>query len=149
RGVRQRAVRLRRSIPSAAVPGVHRHGDHRPDRGSGYAARVDRDQWLSRYAQYRGSDRAVHGPRTAPGSVCPALPRQAPQRCRRVSGGQAMSFDTTFVAVRNGQTIPQAQVPQLAFDEFRLAIVDAVERGRRISALFADTPTGTDHVDLY
>jgi Ni,Fe-hydrogenase III large subunit/Ni,Fe-hydrogenase III component G len=54
-----------------------------------------------------------------------------------------------FATLRSCQSIPRAQIPQLAFANFRRAIVDAVAAGQRVAALFGDTSTSTDHADLY
>src|SRR5438445_9625286 len=52
-----------------------------------------------------------------------------------------------LAALRNGQTLPRAEIPELSFGEFRQAIVNGVRTGQRVAALFADAPAG--HIDLY
>jgi Ni,Fe-hydrogenase III large subunit len=54
-----------------------------------------------------------------------------------------------FADFRIGQSIPRAQVPRLRMPEFRESIVEAVDRGQRVSALFGDAPDPTGDVDLY
>jgi Ni,Fe-hydrogenase III large subunit len=56
---------------------------------------------------------------------------------------------TRFAAVRNGQAIARSLVPQVAFDEFRGAIVEGVAGGQTVAAFFADVPAGSSRVDLY
>jgi Ni,Fe-hydrogenase III large subunit len=56
---------------------------------------------------------------------------------------------TRFAAVRNGQAIPRGLVPELAFEEFRDAIVEGLAGGQRVAALFADVPAGSSGVHLY
>lgn len=59
--------------------------------------------------------------------------------------------DQVFVAVRTGQAISRAQVPDLPLAEFRRTIVEAVADGQRVAALFGDFPSGAEGtgVDLY
>lgn len=53
-----------------------------------------------------------------------------------------------FTRLRAGQAIPRGEVPTLTGDDFRRSIVDAVERGQRVAALFAHAaPDGP--IDLY
>jgi len=54
-----------------------------------------------------------------------------------------------FAALRVGQAIPRAQVPQLPFADFRESISGAVAGGQRVAALFGDAPDSTGNVDLY
>lgn len=54
-----------------------------------------------------------------------------------------------FAALRNAETIPQAQIPKLSLADFRHGIVDAVRAGQRIAAFFGDAPSSTGHADLY
>ena len=51
------------------------------------------------------------------------------------------------IAVRPGQAIPRDRIPQLAFEDFRKHVVNAVGSGQRVAALFGDDSTG--RVDLY
>lgn len=60
-----------------------------------------------------------------------------------------MNGSHPFASLRNGESIPCAQVPKMSFVEFRRTIVDAVAAGRRVSALFGDAPAGTGDVVLY
>jgi Ni,Fe-hydrogenase III large subunit len=59
-----------------------------------------------------------------------------------------MNHDS-FAVVRTGEAIPRGQIPQVPFDEFRRTIVDGVEDGQRVTALFGDAPATADNVDLY
>ncbi len=60
-----------------------------------------------------------------------------------------MNSHEQFATLRNGETIPRGQIPQLAYLAFRRVILDGVDAGQRIAALFGDNPAGTDRVDLY
>jgi Ni,Fe-hydrogenase III large subunit/Ni,Fe-hydrogenase III component G len=60
----------------------------------------------------------------------------------------AMSHEQ-FATLRNGETIARSQIPRRSFLDFRREILDSVDAGRRIAALFGDNPPGTDRVDLY
>ncbi len=53
----------------------------------------------------------------------------------------------TFKAIRNERAARLASIPLLSFDEFRQAVVDEVEGGSRISALFC-MPDGADRLRL-
>ena len=65
-------------------------------------------------------------------------------RCLRdaaaLVGGQAMNDKSGFASLRNGQAIPQSQIPELGFGEFRRTVVGGVadrpERGCDCSACF-------------
>jgi Ni,Fe-hydrogenase III large subunit len=48
-----------------------------------------------------------------------------------------------------GQPVPRARLPQLPFADFRQAVLDAVNRGLRLAALFGDAPAPDGPVDLY
>jgi Ni,Fe-hydrogenase III large subunit len=54
-----------------------------------------------------------------------------------------------FAPLRNGQSIPRTQIPELSFADFRETIVDAVAGGERVAALFADPFVMMDGVQLY
>ncbi|MEI8371508.1 MAG: hydrogenase [Planctomycetota bacterium] len=60
-----------------------------------------------------------------------------------------MNGNKSFAKLRNGQSIPCSQVPEMSFADFRQRIVDAVASGRRVSALFGDAPSVTGGVVLY
>ncbi len=60
-----------------------------------------------------------------------------------------MNSHEQFAMIRNGEAIPRGQLPHLSFLDFRRAILDGVDSGQRIAALFGDNPAGTDRVDLY
>src|SRR5205809_2503391 len=60
-----------------------------------------------------------------------------------------MNSHEQFATLRTGETIPRGQLPHLSFLDFRRAILDGVDAGQRIAALFGDNPPGTDRVDLY
>jgi Ni,Fe-hydrogenase III large subunit len=52
-----------------------------------------------------------------------------------------------FTPVQTGEAIPRGRVAELPFPDFRAALVDAVERGQRVAALFGDD--SSKNVDLY
>jgi Ni,Fe-hydrogenase III large subunit len=54
-----------------------------------------------------------------------------------------------FTGLRNGQAIPQSQIPELSFDDFRRTIVGDVSAGQTVAALFAHVSASNDQVDLY
>jgi Ni,Fe-hydrogenase III large subunit len=54
-----------------------------------------------------------------------------------------------FAKLRNGQSTPCADVPEMSFADFGRSIVEAVAAGRRVSALFGDTSSATGDVLLY
>jgi Ni,Fe-hydrogenase III large subunit len=63
-----------------------------------------------------------------------------------------------FRGLYNGEAIRRSQIPELAFADFRSAILNAVARGQSVVALFADGPVppqppltkgGNDRIDLY
>ena len=54
-----------------------------------------------------------------------------------------------FANLRPGQAIPRERVPRLPFKDFRRSVVDAVNDGQRVAALFGDVPGSTEEVDLY
>ncbi len=58
-----------------------------------------------------------------------------------------MNGTPAFASLRNGATVPRADVPRLPFAAFRSAILDAVESGQRVAALFGDETENA--VDLY
>jgi Ni,Fe-hydrogenase III large subunit len=60
-----------------------------------------------------------------------------------------MNGRSVFAGLRNGQTLPRVQIPDLSFADFRHNVVDAVAAGRRVAALFGDAPAGSGAVDLY
>ena len=60
-----------------------------------------------------------------------------------------MNAINSFAALRTGQAIPRAQVPQLPFADFRRTVVDAVKSGQRVAALFGDVADSSGGVDLY
>ncbi len=49
-----------------------------------------------------------------------------------------MSSNNDFATLRNGQTIPRTQVPEVPFADFRRGIVESVAAGQRIAALFGE-----------
>src|SRR5262245_8742938 len=54
-----------------------------------------------------------------------------------------------FAALRAGQPVPRAEVPQRPFADFRRAVVDAAGDGHRVAALFGDASDPNGPVDLY
>jgi Ni,Fe-hydrogenase III large subunit len=54
-----------------------------------------------------------------------------------------------LLAMRTDQAVPRARIPQLSFEELRGAVVDAVEAGERIAALFGEAPDPSGGVDVY
>jgi Ni,Fe-hydrogenase III large subunit len=55
-----------------------------------------------------------------------------------------------FAALRAGQAIPRGRIGQLSFADFRSTIVNAVDHGQQVSALFGDSPSSSPgSVDLY
>jgi Ni,Fe-hydrogenase III large subunit len=59
-----------------------------------------------------------------------------------------MSKPNSFAALRNSESIPRLHVPDLSFEAFRHAIVDAVAGGQRIAALFGSSSLPTANVEL-
>ncbi len=57
--------------------------------------------------------------------------------------------DIRFAAIRTGQAISRARIPQVPFDEFRQTVVAAAAEGRRVAALFGDASGPLGQVDLY
>ena len=57
--------------------------------------------------------------------------------------------DTGFVALRNGQCLPRARVPQLSLADFQGTIRDGVAGGQRVAALFGDVPDSTREWDYF
>ncbi|GMU20336.1 MAG: formate hydrogenase HycE [Phycisphaerae bacterium] len=53
-----------------------------------------------------------------------------------------------FLSVANAESVPYGQVPELAFPGFRRAVIEAVGRGARLSALLAGEPHGGAGVTL-
>jgi Ni,Fe-hydrogenase III large subunit len=51
-----------------------------------------------------------------------------------------MSMNHSFVSLHNGQTLPSAEVPDMALTDFRHAVLDGVAAGWRVAAMFGDTP---------
>jgi Ni,Fe-hydrogenase III large subunit len=60
-----------------------------------------------------------------------------------------MNDKTGFAALRNGQAIPRAQIPELGFGDFRRIVVGSVAAGQRVAALFGDDSATGGGVDLY
>jgi Ni,Fe-hydrogenase III large subunit len=54
-----------------------------------------------------------------------------------------------FVDFRVAQAIPRDQIPRLPLEELGEAIVEAVNRGQRVVALFGDAPDPLGNVNLY
>ncbi|MGO9109356.1 MAG: NADH-quinone oxidoreductase subunit C [Thermoguttaceae bacterium] len=54
-----------------------------------------------------------------------------------------------LMTLHSGQAIPLAEVPQLALDDFRQAVLSAPARGQRAAALFGDMAGAGGAVDLY
>src|SRR5437868_2909090 len=54
-----------------------------------------------------------------------------------------------LLEVRTGQAVPRARIPRLPFTDLRRSVVDAVEAGQRIAALFGDVPDPSGEVDVY
>jgi Ni,Fe-hydrogenase III large subunit len=57
--------------------------------------------------------------------------------------------DNGFAALHTGQAVPRGQIPQRPVARFRRAVVDAVEGGHRLAALFGDAADPGGPVDLY
>ena len=53
-----------------------------------------------------------------------------------------------LLEVRTGQAVPRARIPRLPFTDLRRSVVDAVEAGQRIAALFGDVPDPSGEVDV-
>ena len=60
-----------------------------------------------------------------------------------------MNESNGFAVLRNGQTIPRAQVAAIPFAAFRDGVITAVAAGQRVAALFGDAPDTSGSVDLY
>ena len=60
-----------------------------------------------------------------------------------------MSEKSGFKSLHNGQAIPQAQIPELVFGDFRRTVVGDVAAGQNIAALFGHVSAADDGVDLY
>ena len=54
-----------------------------------------------------------------------------------------------FQTVRTGQVIPRGQVPCLPLAAFRETVVQGIQRGQRVAALFGDVANDGRSVDLY
>jgi Ni,Fe-hydrogenase III large subunit len=54
-----------------------------------------------------------------------------------------------FAPLRTGQPIARRQVPQRPFADFRRAVLDGVDAGHRVAALFGDAGESGGPVDLY
>jgi Ni,Fe-hydrogenase III large subunit len=54
-----------------------------------------------------------------------------------------------LLEVRTGQAVPRARVPRLPFAELRGSVVDAVDAGQRVAALFGDADGPAGAVDVY
>lgn len=61
----------------------------------------------------------------------------------------ALSARTLFKSLHNGQAIAQSQIPELAFGDFRHAIVGNVAAGQTVAALFGHFAPPIGGVDLY
>ncbi|MBI3465741.1 MAG: NADH-quinone oxidoreductase subunit C [Planctomycetes bacterium] len=59
-----------------------------------------------------------------------------------------MSEQGAFGAVRNGVRIKRSDIPELTFDRFRQAVLDAVTGGDRVSAMFGHA-SGSNGVEIY
>jgi len=57
--------------------------------------------------------------------------------------------DAAFTVLRAGQALPRANVPRLAWAEFRRTIQSATDAGQRVVALFADAVLSAESTDLY
>jgi Ni,Fe-hydrogenase III large subunit len=57
--------------------------------------------------------------------------------------------DNDFVMLHTEEPISRRQIPQMSFAEFRRKILDAVDDGQRVAALFGDAPDPSAKVDLY
>jgi Ni,Fe-hydrogenase III large subunit len=55
----------------------------------------------------------------------------------------------SFAILHEEEPISRGRIPQMSFAEFRRTIVDAVDDGQRVAALFGDSPPSGDKVDLY
>jgi Ni,Fe-hydrogenase III large subunit len=60
-----------------------------------------------------------------------------------------MSRNGGLAALRPGQALPRSRVPALPFDEFRRAVVDAVDAGMLALAFFGDAQASSETVDVY
>jgi len=60
-----------------------------------------------------------------------------------------MSHEMPFTVIRNGQAIPLAQMPYLAFDKFRQEIIQSAATGQSITAFFGDAPIPNGKVHVY
>ena len=56
---------------------------------------------------------------------------------------------TKLLEVRTAQAVPRGRIPCLPFAEFRRSVVEGVEDGQRIAALFGDAPDPPGDVDVY
>jgi Ni,Fe-hydrogenase III large subunit len=59
-----------------------------------------------------------------------------------------MNGASPFLSVRNGQAVDVAQVPDVEFAAFRRAVVDGVDRGRRVASFFGSAPARGQGVDV-
>ena len=60
-----------------------------------------------------------------------------------------MSAIPRFAIVRTGHALPRAEVPTLPFEDLRRVVVEAVERGQRIVALFGNAGDSIAGVEVY
>ncbi len=60
-----------------------------------------------------------------------------------------MNGNIGFVCIRNGMAIPRQRIPEVPFTDFRLAVVEAVAEGGRVSAFFGDFDSTSNAVELY
>ena len=60
-----------------------------------------------------------------------------------------MNNEIKLATVRAGQAVPLAQVPRLAFADFRRSVLQAVRGGQRVTALFGDQSSSSESVDVY
>jgi Ni,Fe-hydrogenase III large subunit len=54
-----------------------------------------------------------------------------------------------FKPIFNGQAVPRSQVPALPFARFRRAVLDAVQDGQRLAALFGHAPEPAGRVEIW
>jgi Ni,Fe-hydrogenase III large subunit len=60
-----------------------------------------------------------------------------------------MSHLDRLATLRNAESLPLAALPVIAIDDLHRAMVEAVDGGLRVSALFGDAPSTADGVRLY
>src|SRR5262249_54077354 len=90
----------------------------------------------------------VFGAGAPVGPLRPVPAGVAVARGRGVSGGETM-ITSGLAALRPGQALPRSRVPALRFDEFRRAVVDAVDAGMLALAFFGDAQASSEPVAVY